>query len=255
MKKNDIIVTDFKDAVFASLKYEKYTVEEVDGVLCVVGSGRIREDKFKTPDKRILVSLLNLSDDLLSELGRYNLNCGTKGFTSSTIPIIDCLIKNDHNAKLNWIARDEACQKLILAWCDKFGLVVEEALPGSGFELEPFLYQLFKLNKKFNEVRNNPDESKTYKYVMSGKMIYSLDIVEGVPEMSIVFPSVLELAWLQFTLSLCNKTDKETVLQCGVCHKWFAGNAKMKYCGNPCTKMTAYRKNKKNEESKTGVKA
>lgn len=258
MKKNNIIVTDFRDSLFVSKKYEKYTVEEADGILKVFGSGRIIEDKFRGPDKQILVSLMNLADDLMVEAKRYEaINSGhdKKNFTCSCVPTIDGIIKHNHGALLNWIGHDEACQKLILSWCDKYGLPVEEARPGSGFELEPFLCQLFRLYKKFNEWINDPPESKTFKYVMSGRLIYDIDIIDGVPEMTIVFPSVLDLARLQLSLTMCNPSDSETVIQCQVCSRWFVGNSRMKYCGDPCNKMTAYRKRKKEEEANQGVKA
>lgn len=263
MEKDNIIVTNLRDSLFVSKKYEKYTVEEVDGILTVIGRGRVVEDKFRGPDKEVLVSLMNLSDDLMAEAKRYKtINNGhdKKNFTCSRVPTIDGIIKHDHGALLNWMGHDEACQKLILSWCNKFGLPVEEAYPETGFELEPFLFQLFRLNKKINEWFNGNDgerqkEFKTIKYVMSGKLIYDIDIIDGEPKMTIILPSVLDLARLQLVLSMCNPSGDETVIQCQVCLRWFLGNPKKKYCGKPCNKMTAYRKRKKEEEANQGVKA
>ena len=73
--------------------------------------------------------------------------------------------------------------------------------------------------------------------------------------MSVVFKSVVELAQLQLGLSLINGTGEDTVIQCKCCGRWFVGNSKRRYCGNPCTKQNAYKKGSPTKKGRTEGKA
>ena len=89
------------------------------------------------------------------------------------------------------------CRARVIKWCNQYGLPLDEESPGTGSSLERFIFSLLYLSTKFHELQEGYRSDRAFKYVMSGRLIYDIDIIEGVPKMSVVFKSVVELAQLQ----------------------------------------------------------
>lgn len=244
MKQNDIIVTDYKGACFVSVKYERYEIVDTDDGAYIFGRGEKREDKIKGYDKTALVSLLNLCETL-QQIVPNKVTEEPQQKAELTRFAVD-LIRNGSSGVgyYNRIVHDPACREAVVCWCKKYGLPLEEGSPGMGSSLEGFILSLFRLSHNFSGYQEACFSDAAYKYIASGTMHYDLDIVDGTPKMTIIFRSIVELAHVQLALSAINNTGSEVLVQCQCCGRWFVGNSRMKYCQDPCTKESAYKKRK-----------
>lgn len=245
-KQSDIIVTDYKDAIFVSVKYEQYEIVDTGEGAYIRGHGAKKEDKLKVYDKTALVSLLNLCEDLEALIAKKEWStCGNAGEKMSLMRIS---LGEAGAERANLILHDGQCRARVIKWCNQYGLPLDEESPGTGSSLERFIFSLLYLSTKFHELQEGYRSDRAFKYVMSGRLIYDIDIIEGVPKMSVVFKSIVELAQLQLGLSLINGTGEDTVIQCKCCGRWFVGNSKRRYCGDPCTKQNAYKKRQSDQK-------
>lgn len=247
MKQNDIIVTDYKGACFVSVKYERYEIVDTDNGAYIVGRGEKREDRIRGYDKTALVSLLNLCETLQQKApGQNTVNQWSKESSAELTRFAVDLIQNGASGAgyYNRIVHDPVCREAVVDWCRRYGLPFEEESPGLGSSLEGFIFSLFKLSHDFSGYQEACFSGVAYKYITSGTMRYDLDIVDGTPKMTIIFRSIIELAHIQLALSAINVTGNDVMVQCQCCGRWFVGNSRMKYCQNPCTKESAYKKRK-----------
>ena len=82
--------------------------------------------------------------------------------------------------RANLILHDSQCRDRVIKWCNQYGLPLDEELPGAGASLERFIFSLLYLSAKFRELQEGYRSDQAFKYVMSGRLIYDIDIIDGV---------------------------------------------------------------------------